>query len=334
MELIINPEFRDKIPPLTDAEFDQLRENILSDGEVYEPIVVWNGTIVDGHNRWKIIQERPDIPYRIKKMDFADKWAAFEWMYRKQLGRRNLTDEQKAYMIGKMYEARKKSSGGQIGNSNAKNEVDNLSISFSGGDHGNQYTKMANGQNVHLPTRRVSRDGTAGQIGKEVGVDSRTVRRAADFAKGVDALKEVSPEAAEKVLQGGTGATKQMISELPKMEPEKRNEVADAILSDGKIGATKGARKSRGRNAGYSKDMREINEVIQRAATASRDQSDAPEYTVEDLCEEIAVNAKAYVDMLRNTLAIRSTVLDKDRERVRKSVQDAINDIMKVRDMI
>ena len=102
-ELRIDPEFRDKIPPLTDAEFEQLRENILKDGEVYEPICVWHGTIIDGHNRWKVIQENPEIPHRFKEMDFDDKWAAFEWMYRKQLGRRNLTDEQRTYMIGKMY---------------------------------------------------------------------------------------------------------------------------------------------------------------------------------------------------------------------------------------
>ena len=85
IELKIDSEFRDKIPPLTDAEFQQLRENILADGEVYEPIAVWNNVIVDGHNRWRIVQENPQIPFRTKEMDFADKWAAFEWMYRKQL---------------------------------------------------------------------------------------------------------------------------------------------------------------------------------------------------------------------------------------------------------
>jgi len=126
-----------------------------------------------------------------------------------QLGRRNLTDEQKAYMIGKMYEARKQTQGGNRGTS-----VDPETGRFT-----------ANGQNVHLREKREVKDGTAGEIGKEIGVDGRTVRRAADFAKGVDALKEVSPEAAEKVLQGGTGATKQMISELPKMQLEKRSEI-------------------------------------------------------------------------------------------------------------
>lgn len=45
IELKIDPEFRDKIPPLTDAEFEQLKENILSDGEVYEPKVNKNDAI-------------------------------------------------------------------------------------------------------------------------------------------------------------------------------------------------------------------------------------------------------------------------------------------------
>ncbi len=110
IELKIDPEFQSKIPPLTDDEFKQLRENIINDGEVYEPLCVWNDTIVDGHNRWKVIQEFPDIPFRIKEMEFDDKWAAFDWMYTKQLGRRNLTDEQRTLLIGKMYQARKNKS--------------------------------------------------------------------------------------------------------------------------------------------------------------------------------------------------------------------------------
>ena len=32
MELKIDPEFRDKIPPLTEAEFKQLEENIVAGG--------------------------------------------------------------------------------------------------------------------------------------------------------------------------------------------------------------------------------------------------------------------------------------------------------------
>lgn len=208
VELKIDKEFKEKIPPLTDAEFEQLRENILSDGEVYEPIVTWNGVIVDGHNRWRIVQEHPEIPFRTKEMDFSDKWAAFEWMYRKQLGRRNLTEQQKAYMIGKMYEARKNTQGG---------------------DHGNQYTKVANGQNVQLPNRREVKDGTSGEIGKEFGIDGKTVRRNEQFAKGLDAIADVSKEAADKILKGESRVAKSDVSEMRDASKEEVEEFADAV---------------------------------------------------------------------------------------------------------
>lgn len=78
----IDPEFQGKIPPIGEDEYKQLCENILEAGEVYEPLVVWNGVLIDGHNRWKVIQEFPNIKWRVREMQFPDKWAAFEWMYR------------------------------------------------------------------------------------------------------------------------------------------------------------------------------------------------------------------------------------------------------------
>ena len=61
MELRIDPEFESKIPPLSAEEFRQLEENILSDGIVINPIIVWNGVIVDGHNRFHILEKHPHI---------------------------------------------------------------------------------------------------------------------------------------------------------------------------------------------------------------------------------------------------------------------------------
>ena len=46
---------------------------------------------------------------------------------------------------------------------------------------------------------------TAEAIGREFGVSPSFVKRAENFAKGVDAIKEESPEAADKVLQGKSG---------------------------------------------------------------------------------------------------------------------------------
>lgn len=210
VELKINEEFRSKIPPLTEAEFEQLRENILSDGEVYEPIVTWNGTIVDGHNRWRIIQEHPEIPYKVKEMEFTDKWAAFDWMYRKQLGRRNLTDEQRTYLLGKLYESRKKSIGG---------------------NGSNQYTKREEqiAQNGQVAKTDKEGHGVSGEIAMELNIGRNTVRRAEHFAKGIDALREVSPEAADKIINGKANVTKSAVAELKAAPKEEVKEFAKAV---------------------------------------------------------------------------------------------------------
>lgn len=309
-KLKIDPEFRDKIPALTEAEYEQLRENILSDGEVYEPIVTWNDIIVDGHNRWRIICENWELlenKYRVKPMDFADKWAAFEWMYKKQLGRRNLTEEQKAYMVGKMYEARKKTQGGT---------------------GANQHTaaKEQSGQNVQSATRREIKDGTAGEIGKEIGVDGRTVRRAEKFAKGIDALRESNPEAADVVLKGNSGATKAEISELPNKTASEIQKVAQDILT-GEIKKDRPKREKPGKE-----DLAAIDKIV----TEMYDASHVAEYTVDMLVEDIKINGEMVVDMLRSILTSHSTLLTKsNKPLVGEAIEKYfIEEIKKVKELV
>ena len=120
MELRIDPEFVEKIPPLTDEEFQQLEANILADGIIISPIIVWNGVIVDGHNRYRIACKYPHITYSICEKDFANRHEAIAWICKNQLGRRNLTPQQKKYLIGKQYESEKASHGGDRKSAEAK----------------------------------------------------------------------------------------------------------------------------------------------------------------------------------------------------------------------
>ena len=60
INLKIDPEFQNQIPPLTDDEYKQLEENILKEGKLLSPLIVWNNTLVDGHNRYEIVQEHPE----------------------------------------------------------------------------------------------------------------------------------------------------------------------------------------------------------------------------------------------------------------------------------
>ena len=102
-DLKIDPEFQNTIPPLTGEEFAQLEENILEDGIVLTPLIVWAGTIVDGHNRYKIIQAHTKLTFSTFEKDFESRCEALSWICKNQLGRRNLTPQQKKYLIGQRY---------------------------------------------------------------------------------------------------------------------------------------------------------------------------------------------------------------------------------------
>lgn len=210
-ELRIDPEFRDKIPPLTEAEFKQLEENIVADGEVREPLITWNGTIIDGHHRWKIIKKHPDIPYKVKEMGFADKWAAIVWMCQNQIGRRNLTNEQRTYLIGKQYEAQKMCVGGT-----GANQFKNGQLPQSGGTAKREY-------------------GTAYVVAKEHGVGKNTVERAEHFASGLDAADIISPGFRDSILTGAVKAPKSTIAAISKMDEPEMKKAVQAIQNGERV---------------------------------------------------------------------------------------------------
>lgn len=109
--LHIDPEFKAQIPPLTQDERKQLEENILAEGELLAPILVWNGTIVDGHNRYEILQSHPEIPCIVRNLELETRDEVLVWICKHQLGRRNLTPEQKKFLMGKQYDAEKQADG-------------------------------------------------------------------------------------------------------------------------------------------------------------------------------------------------------------------------------
>ena len=86
--LKIDPEFQSKIPPLTFEELNLLETNILEEGRILSPLIVWNGLIVDGHNRFAILKNHPEIKYTVLEKEFANRYEAIVWICKNQLGRR------------------------------------------------------------------------------------------------------------------------------------------------------------------------------------------------------------------------------------------------------
>lgn len=89
MNLIVDDEFKNLIPPLSEEEFNQLEANILRDG-IRDPLVIWNGILIDGHNRYYIAQKH-NLPFETKELSFEDRAAVISWIIQNQFGRRNIS---------------------------------------------------------------------------------------------------------------------------------------------------------------------------------------------------------------------------------------------------
>lgn len=96
MEIRIDKEFRELIPPLGDDERSQLEKNILLDG-CRDPLVVWDGLLIDGHNRYEICTNH-NLPFQTVSKSFASRNEAKIWIIKNQFGRRNLAP----YAIGEL----------------------------------------------------------------------------------------------------------------------------------------------------------------------------------------------------------------------------------------
>ena len=93
-QLKIDEEFKKLIPPLMIEEYSQLEENLKNEG-CRDSLVIWNGILIDGHNRYEICT-RNNITFSTKEMEFNNKEEVIEWIIRNQFGRRNLSNFQRS----------------------------------------------------------------------------------------------------------------------------------------------------------------------------------------------------------------------------------------------
>lgn len=288
-QLTIDPEFRDKVPPMTEAEFRQLEENILKAGRVKSPITVWNGVIVDGHNRWAIIQKHPEIPYDVEEEHFVDRYEAIVWICKNQLGRRNLTDAQKTYLIGRQYEAQKMTQGGD------------------------RKSKAQNGPLIQGDTAEV--------IAHEHKIGRNTVKRAAKFSKGVDAAEKIESGAREAILSGKSKVPKSVIAELPEMEPEEQLDVIEAA-KEGWAWVPNGEKKNVGRPSETRELYRIINEGI---ANMADDDKPIIGHTPDALVEDLSLIIDDFLSKMRRSIKIHGDALKTktDKKRVIATLSEA-----------
>jgi predicted transcriptional regulator len=72
----------------TKEEYKGLEKSLLEEG-CRDALVTWNGTIVDGHNRYELCQKH-GIDFDVVEKEFENENAAKTWIIQNQLARRNL----------------------------------------------------------------------------------------------------------------------------------------------------------------------------------------------------------------------------------------------------
>ena len=187
----IDAEFESLLPRLTAEQLDGLSAQIEKSGHIDDLVVLVihdERFLGDGHNRRQIAKAK-GIPFKTREIQMGSRAEAVDWIVANQLSKRNLTDEQRAYYIGKSYLNAKQKAGG-----------DRKSQSFA------QSEQMIGS--------------TAEVIAKQHGVSSATVRRSGEFAEAVDDIgQSEGPAAKQKILSGESGQTQEEIRQ--KRKPKK-----------------------------------------------------------------------------------------------------------------
>ena len=204
--ITILPILKDLIRPLGIDEIEQLKVNILANGcqdslkvwqttqKIINPLSLTNGeqfVLIDGHNRYKICIEN-NVSFAVSIMKFQSLDDVISWMIDLQLGRRNMSPNEIAYYRGLKYNQEKKI----------------------------EKTNNFSSTGTFLKTSQ--------KLAEQYGINEKTIRRDAEFAKGVESL---SQELKRDFLNGNVKVSKRTIEELGKADVREKVSTVEAITT-------------------------------------------------------------------------------------------------------
>ena len=189
-EIIIDEQFKSLLPALDEQTYALLEESLLKNGCLH-PLVVWNGILIDGHNRYEICTKH-EIPFETIEKEFSGRDEALIWIITTQVSRRNLTPIQMSYYRGLHYRADRRIVTNKAGK--------------------NQYEQMYEvvPQNEVQPQS----EHTAKRLADEYNVSHATITRDSKLSEAIDAIGENSTEARREILSGKSGISRQRLQEL------------------------------------------------------------------------------------------------------------------------
>ena len=199
----IDVEFQSLIPPLTYEEKKMLEESILSEG-CRDAIVVWNDTIIDGHNRYEICKKH-GIPFETVNREFESRNEVIEWIIKNQFGRRNLPLHERARLA-----LRLKSVIAEKAKSNKQEAANKMNLIV-----GNNVSAEICENVLPIDTRE--------EIAKAAGVSHDTIAK-------VEKIEEAAPAPIVQASRKGDISVNAAY-QVTKMMQEEQEEIASRIQS-------------------------------------------------------------------------------------------------------
>lgn len=220
--IVILDEFKNLIPALAQEELEQLESNIVQHG-CQTPIQLWQTpkqnvglasensddiayVLIDGHNRLTICKKNK-LPFEVYMLSFTSIKEAKDYMINLQLGRRNLSLSQISYFRGLRYNNEKSEKSENLKQISLKGQND-PSVKFEDNDS-IKIEDLSKGQNDP------SINSTAERLSKEYKVSPKTIKRDAEFAKG---LEKLDTDFRNDILNGKTKIDKGLIQKVAKIE--------------------------------------------------------------------------------------------------------------------
>ena len=162
-----------------------------------------------------VIYRNPEISFSTMPLPFESREEVLAWICKNQLGRRNLTPEQKKFLIGKQYSVEHRKPGGN-GN--------------------NQYTVTTEEpvqeelcQNDTIPPT-ATENSVRKQIAEQHNVSESYVARSEKFMRGVQIMDQMIPGMQEKVLSGQFKVRDADMHRLARADFPNRKQIMHEIL--------------------------------------------------------------------------------------------------------
>lgn len=193
-------KYQNIIPTLTKEEYEQLEKNIIHDGCLEAIIVNKDLVILDGHNCHEICTKNK-IEMSYTTLDLGSEEEEKRWIYKHQLGRRNLTKEQRNMLIGKLYNEQKQ-----------------------------QGKKLTSTQNEEKLT-------TAKKLSIEQKVSKATVERAGKFVTDIEVINKIDNKFENLYLNKNIPATQNEIKELAnivKKDEKQAKKIIQKVINEKK----------------------------------------------------------------------------------------------------